>query len=146
MSREDSPRYLPRKGTETHSQIYAAKTHNLGIRHDIYPARGRKLCCVGIIWKNLSYSPRYLPRKGTETSSFDTNTFIYFSSFATIFTPQGDGNRDLPIAIAPKTRNSPRYLPRKGTETCCLVHLCSWECCQFATIFTPQGDGNCKLF
>ena len=38
------------------------------IRHDIYPARGRKRCChEDDINKHDLNSPRYLPRKGTET-------------------------------------------------------------------------------
>ena len=38
------------------------------IRHDIYPARGRKLRCkTRNPQSRKSNSPRYLPRKGTET-------------------------------------------------------------------------------
>ena len=38
------------------------------IRHDIYPARGRKpdLGLASLHYQQ-QYSPRYLPRKGTET-------------------------------------------------------------------------------
>ena len=61
-----SPRYLPRKGTET-SDIYAAYLAAQELRHDIYPARGRKL------------QPTMNVRHRTQV-------------FATIFTPQGDGN------------------------------------------------------
>ena len=66
------------------------------IRHDIYPARGRKL-------KRLS--------RDRETEKL--------AAFATIFTPQGDGNTH---HLAPP--------------------VCAWLLLQFATIFTPQGDGN----
>ena len=37
--------------------------------------------------------------------------------FATIFTPQGDGNGLFALANASFLADSPRYLPRKGTET-----------------------------
>ncbi len=41
---------------------------SIDIRHDIYPARGRKLHDIyPIIRGATDYSPRYLPRKGTET-------------------------------------------------------------------------------
>jgi len=37
--------------------------------------------------------PRYLPRKGTETNLLMPNYgFTFITTFATIFTPQGDGN------------------------------------------------------
>ena len=38
-----SPRYLPRKGTETPLNTKSCYSPN-NIRHDIYPARGRKRC------------------------------------------------------------------------------------------------------
>ena len=86
-----SPRYLPRKGTET-----------------------RKLLQLQF---SISASPRYLPRKGTETQK-DICLTKSSVTFATIFTPQGDGNNDV---FATKSwaliNTSPRYLPRKGTET-----------------------------
>ena len=41
---------------------------SLGIRHDIYPARGRKLQLYSFNGlEQVVDSPRYLPRKGTET-------------------------------------------------------------------------------
>ncbi len=36
-----SPRYLPRKGTETRAMLHEL-IEILNLRHDIYPARGRK--------------------------------------------------------------------------------------------------------
>ena len=88
--------------------------------------------------------------------------------FATIFTPQGDGNKvECDAADAFKQMYLPRYLPRKGTETSIAgvtrnnhffhichdiypargrkrrqPHLLSYDQLLFATIFTPQGDGN----
>ena len=39
----DSPRYLPRKGTETiDNSVFGGLFGFVAIRHDIYPARGRK--------------------------------------------------------------------------------------------------------
>ena len=64
----------------------------------------------------MEYSPRYLPRKGTETV-FDRAVEIGLDGFATIFTPQGDGNSTALLTYTPKGKDSPRYLPRKGTET-----------------------------
>ncbi len=88
------------------------------IRHDIYPARGRKL---DILFRHADslhlYSPRYLPRKGTET------VMIW-------------------IWIERLDNYSPRYLPRKGTETSYWFWGDRCTCTRFATIFTPQGDGN----
>ena len=115
-----SPRYLPRKGTETVSIDIDYKFFAPAyIRHDIYPARGRKPSkrCSGCRVDSQPDSPRYLPRKGTETAQMPRSRHPT-SRFATIFTPQGDGNlsQELRYAIAPK--HSPRYLPRKGTETC----------------------------
>ncbi len=120
--------------------------HKWDIRHDIYPARGRKRFkdCLILISMSIN-SPRYLPRKGTETTLLTkavkaSITFL----FATIFTPQGDGNvlghirlyidhvatirHDIYPARGRKQHEmmkvrslalkySPRYLPRKGTET-----------------------------
>ncbi len=68
---KNSPRYLPRKGTETAGLPLPVCWLHFQIRHDIYPARGRKLERP---WGELTrlvyeYSPRYLPRKGTETST-----------------------------------------------------------------------------
>ena len=89
------------------------------IRHDIYPARGRKQ----IDWYNI---------------------VCHLSRFATIFTPQGDGNAKVASAFGKKYNYSPRYLPRKGTETTRMVFPNPIGD-RFATIFTPQGDGNlCK--
>ena len=93
-------------------------TIDLAICHDIYPARGRKLKMS--LWQTLPKLP-----------------------FATIFTPQGDGNtlqqwlkadkgikichdiypargRKLlfPMYYSLQLDDLPRYLPRKGTETC----------------------------
>ena len=65
----DSPRYLPRKGTETTAAVPKVPATIPLIRHDIYPARGRKLAVL-ILLSQLSVV-----------------------SFATIFTPQGDGNQ-----------------------------------------------------
>ena len=66
----NSPRYLPRKGTETTRKQPAVV--------DVY----------------ILYSPRYLPRKGTETYGLLVMSKKYTPcrKFATIFTPQGDGN------------------------------------------------------
>ncbi len=113
-----SLRYLPRKGTETvHNlvpqpkllniryDIYPARGRKLQylsqllalqaqyIRYDIYPARGRKLCQhLFAIWMSFIDSLRYLPRKGTETASNLASGKNSTTTFATIFTPQGDGN------------------------------------------------------
>ena len=91
------------------------------IRHDIYPARGRKLISVR--------------RKAHRAFRF-----------ATIFTPQGDGNTQVTSTNRiGNLSHSPRYLPRKGTETVmmrCSCVLSVYEQYTFATIFTPQGDGN----
>ena len=65
----------------------------VAICHDIYPARGRK---------------------HTNNTAISVNSIL---AFATIFTPQGDGNK---------------------TEC---AHQVS-AAFEFATIFTPQGDGN----
>ena len=63
-----SPRYLPRKGTETYNPLTFKFFEK--IRHDIYPARGRKLTCWVAMYFWTINSPRYLPRKGTETFVF----------------------------------------------------------------------------
>ena len=89
----DSPRYLPRKGTETFLLIRHNTMSLYIIRHDIYPARGRKRSYTKedrVI--EIRYSPRYLPRKGTETLIYTLTINIGSLLFATIFTPQGDGN------------------------------------------------------
>ncbi len=67
--------------------------NNMSIRHDIYPARGRK--------------------------PTDFKPIQWFANlFATIFTPQGDGNWSLLDSKQMYSKiDSPRYLPRKGTET-----------------------------
>ena len=116
----DLPRYLPRKGTETLLVIVLTHNYQRYICHDIYPARGRKqhwqqpyyqmhwqichdiypargrklihLIICFILWFNL---PRYLPRKGTETCRVVFN-YMLRERFATIFTPQGDGNYPVP--------------------------------------------------
>ncbi len=91
---QHSPRYLPRKGTETRNLSNASSSSDANIRHDIYPARGRK--------------------QHNSSSTF----LLSFYRFATIFTPQGDGNNSLPISPSyVDNLYSPRYLPRKGTET-----------------------------
>ena len=98
----DSPRYLPRKGTET-VQVAAAIDYCCLIRHDIYPARGRKPACTSDTWSmSSSNSPRYLPRKGTETLSSTLAQISAPSTFATIFTPQGDGNCPFALVVAKK--------------------------------------------
>ena len=88
----NSPRYLPRKGTETLGNARHDKLQ-ISIRHDIYPARGRKHIILFRSSKISLHSPRYLPRKGTETH------VCFCHSWQS------------------SDRNSPRYLPRKGTET-----------------------------
>ncbi len=60
--------------------------------------------------------PRYLPRKGTETSTHPPYAHPS-TAFATIFTPQGDGNINKSIDFMAFLPYLPRYLPRKGTET-----------------------------
>ena len=67
MLKGNSPRYLPRKGTETYIRGNFDGGIYSNIRHDIYPARGRKLA-----------------RRQNEVRDG--------RGFATIFTPQGDGN------------------------------------------------------
>ena len=140
-----SPRYLPRKGTETiFSSVILHGVAVVEIRHDIYPARGRKHDW----WLKILYiaanSPRYLPRKGTETRLI-MQVALKASIFATIFTPQGDGNAGITFAQVGSTAvDSPRYLPRKGTETSGYQGL-DKNAKSFATIFTPQGDGNLDI-
>ena len=85
------PRYLPRKGTETPLSIVLSCNDH----------------------KNL---PRYLPRKGTETQSLQI-FLLGQNLFATIFTPQGDGNHQVLRHYSNRHLDLPRYLPRKGTET-----------------------------
>ena len=64
--------------------------------------------------------------------------------FPTIFTPQGDGNRQgfQMISNSHHVVNSRQYLPRKGTETVKLFLGNELRATAFPTIFTPQGDGN----
>ena len=64
------------------------------------------------------------------------------ATFATIFTPQGDGNSNQGGVAAGKKSHLPRYLPRKGTETLLRGLNIGDIDVEFATIFTPQGDGN----
>ena len=92
ISRSPLPRYLPRKGTETADRCVSREPLT-GLCHDIYPARGRKL----------------------GDFVFECRQILF--SFATIFTPQGDGNS---VGYGGHLRRLcalPRYLPRKGTET-----------------------------
>ncbi len=197
---ETSPRYLPRKGTETIANAKHCKRSN-NLRHDIYPARGRKplnTYQIGVTNRDPT-SPRYLPRKGTETAILTlgqhgklssprylprkgtetilrfwlfglfglwwssprylprkgTETIAVFNGkcgvarigiFATIFTPQGDGNTSKSKRKSSYYQcSSPRYLPRKGTETAGKPKKNeSKSVTHFATIFTPQGDGNSR--
>ena len=155
------------QGDGNRKAMYNAFYEEQQIRHDIYPARGRKRkpkeTCHQ---RNRCHSPRYLPRKGTETrfiglkhipilfvirhdiypargrkhiTSYEYLVVTY--SFATIFTPQGDGNGLLEKWSITLLLYSPRYLPRKGTETKEFFRGSDFNLV-FATIFTPQGDGN----
>ena len=160
-----SLRYLPRKGTET--MAFFCWVFRAGkIRYDIYPARGRKLILVSHIilrynhslrylprkgtetirccwcYSRYGYSLRYLPRKGTETLISGGGT-ISIVSFATIFTPQGDGNTI-------RFRNWNNSLVKlfatiftpQGDGNLLYLQKVNWLEDLFATIFTPQGDGN----
>ena len=138
-----SPRYLPRKGTETANTNTLAAALQSRIRHDIYPARGRKL---EVELKGQMIDPPFatiFTPQGDGNNIFLDRLFVLHPKFATIFTPQGDGNRkamynafyeeqqirhDIYPARGRKRKpketchqrnrcHSPRYLPRKGTET-----------------------------
>ena len=133
-----SPRYLPRKGTETvrltsvfaspkvsvRHAIYPvrgrkrsiAPLHHrfpkFSVRHAIYPVRGRKLPEAIIVPSGLKSSPRYLPRKGTETKS---NIFLKLKKIL------------VRHAIYP-------VRGRKLLET---YKIIATKSCMFATLFTP---------
>ncbi len=139
-----SPRYLPRKGTETNLLLLSSKWQKQRrLRHDIYPARGRKpnsrYCLPSI---KVLASPRYLPRKGTETRSrvaIIANNFVLRHDIY----PARGRKRQRGEYWREMLRTSPRYLPRKGTETSIPKNtIPQHENFSFATIFTPQGDGN----
>ncbi len=56
--------------------------------------------------------------QGDGNTDHDALAFTCFLSFATIFTPQGDGNTyKRQETIGRTAAHSLRYLPRKGTET-----------------------------
>ncbi len=118
LHRLPSPRYLPRKGTETTRSSLPSISWSY-LRHDIYPARGRKHKALAHFGGNIVFttSPRYLPRKGTETMVLKVVRRFIKRVFATIFTPQGDGNLLTTSSDVLSIISSPRYLPRKGTET-----------------------------
>ena len=90
---------------------------------------------------NCSYSPQYLPRKGTETVVVEVEDYMITCIFATIFTPQGDGNASallkksfwLEFATIFTPQGDGNYLSDKSKRI---------KPTEFATIFTPQGDGN----
>ncbi len=90
-----------------------------GIRHDIYPARGRKLSVLPVEIRDRLTEIRHdiYPARGRKLVGLTLLTNAR-QIFATIFTPQGDGNY-APISRTQRIvhGNSPRYLPRKGTET-----------------------------
>ena len=141
---QDSPRYLPRKGTET-------LWENQMLHHI--------QCCN---------SPRYLPRKGTETVAGVVTETIVSAEFATIFTPQGDGNSFwAAVILEPTWPIRHDIYPARGRKLRCSVSIHdkfrdirhdiypargrkpmyakssrSNSLYSFATIFTPQGDGN----
>ena len=115
---KNSPRYLPRKGTET---SYQQRRHYLVI---------------------AAFATIFTPQGDGNTHHLAPPVCAWLLlQFATIFTPQGDGNhRFTPLPVR-KDLNSPRYLPRKGTETSAGSQVPP-SISIFATIFTPQGDGN----
>ena len=95
------------------------------IRHDIYPARGRKLWCSNLkngLNRSTIIRHDIYPARGRKLPSISSSDLkVLLTKFATIFTPQGDGNSDRAIS--------------KITNKLFL----------FATIFTPQGDGNLAM-
>ena len=118
-SQFNSRQYLPRKGTETKRTKRAVTIAGALIPDNIYPARGRK--------RSILLIP----------------IFQKVDTFPTIFTPQGDGNRQSHTATDLELPfYSRQYLPRKGTETIALNNLEHPKTFAFPTIFTPQGDGN----
>ncbi len=91
------------------------------IRHDIYPARGRKLIIRAIahVVSACRFATIFTPQGDGNYLTSIMNAYPDLNiTFATIFTPQGDGNS----ALVP--------VPTMGLAAA------------FATIFTPQGDGN----
>ena len=112
-----SPRYLPRKGTETPLNSFLVEI-KIKIRHDTYPARGRKpskssyISCGVILIRHDTY-----PARGRKLDMSEI-TEPLGDVFATILTPQGDGNPQYSARNKDNSAaDSPRYLPRKGTET-----------------------------
>ncbi len=163
-----SPRYLPRKGTETWNlasylrnfQTFATIftpqgdgnlalvrcpwVHN-SIRHDIYPARGRKLerhiaKRLGIPWFATIFTPQGDGNKPVYQSPQQIET----NQFATIFTPQGDGNYILGFFYGFTNLSRIRHdiYPARGRKLWKQYTLPLRPLIGFATIFTPQGDGN----
>ena len=108
------------------------------IRHDIYPARGRKQAKSALLAQRAA------------------------AEFATIFTPQGDGNlfagvaqteaynirhdiypargrkREGVSSLVTTNNNSPRYLPRKGTETSQRKYLLSLRRSGYCIGYSPR--------
>ena len=90
-----------------------------GLRHDIYPARGRKLFKRVKIAVNriCDFATIFTPQGDGNTLFMLPIKLVIKLAFATIFTPQGDGNVDRALDV-------------------------KIDLFLFATIFTPQGDGN----
>ena len=91
MVKIHSPRYLPRKGTETEPDYVHQLLLDFLIRHDIYPARGRKHGSYSDDIYHLLDSPRYLPRKGTETTGRIASNGLWDTVRHDIY-PSRDGN------------------------------------------------------
>ncbi len=118
----DSPRYLPRKGTETVRMINIVITFNITQFATIFTPQGDgngKANAAAI--ESSKYSPRYLPRKGTETLVNSLSTWATLNCIRHDIYPARGRKPVIPsicvVSVFFKLSNSPRYLPRKGTET-----------------------------
>ena len=117
-----SRQYLPRKGTETEYRKCISDHRNFQDSRQYLPRKGTETdICFAINTRFLSYSRQYLPRKGTETKSrpsMRTRQDRALRLFPTIFTPQGDGNREgIVLLDLPKQRRIPDNIyPARGRK------------------------------
>ena len=142
METQDLPRYLPRKGTETIADFSGSAKTTL-ICHDIYPARGRKHAIAIPHVKSLKICHDIYPARGRKLFLCRRDMSWHDTSFATIFTPQGDGNEwsQLLGQICSASICHDIY-PARGRKQIRKEKPENVETLSFATIFTPQGDGN----
>ncbi len=112
------------------------------LRYDIYPARGRKRFGSGGKFSNANRL-RYdiYPARGRKLPHLESPEVLLFV-FATIFTPQGDGNVAEDLADAEDLALRYDIYPARGRKPSIDVILPDICILLFATIFTPQGDGN----